>query len=205
MDYTTLATPEVLATTIEALKARNFNPITVANSAEALEKIKELIPAGASITSGSSQTLEQIGYIELLKSGAHPWKNLKDAVVAESDPAKQAQLRNASLFADYYLGSVHAVSQTGELVIASGSGSQLPPITFTSKNIIFVVGTQKIAPTLDSTIARVRDYVYPLEDARMKSVGMGGSVLSKLLIFETEPAIMGKMVHVILVNEVLGF
>jgi hypothetical protein len=106
---------------------------------------------------------------------------------------------------DYYLGSVHAVAETGQLVIASNSGSQLPHIVFTSPNIIFVVGAQKLAPNLDAALGRVREYVLPLEDQRMKSVGMGGSFISKLLIFEKEQPFMNRKVYVIFVNEKLGF
>ena len=66
---------------------------------------------------------------------------------------KESSLRKQSALSDYYLGSVHALlSETGELVIASNSGSQLPHLVFTSPNIILVVGTQKITSTLDEAI-----------------------------------------------------
>ena len=90
-------------------------------------------------------------------------------------------------------------------MIASASGSQLPHIAFTSPNIIFVIGAQKIVPSLQGALSRVREYVYPREDARMKSTGAVGTVLSKILIFETEPVFMKRNVHIIFVNEVLGF
>ena len=140
-----------------------------------------------------------------MKSGNHGWKNLHKEVLAEKDPAKQAILRKQAALSDYYLGSVHAVAETGQLVIASNSGSQLPHIVFTSPNLVFVVGMQKLAPNLDVALSRVREYVLPLEDKRMKDVGMGGSAISKLLIFEQEPVFMGRKVHVIFVNEKLGF
>jgi L-lactate utilization protein LutC len=205
MNYTTLPNLESLNKTVDSLKAKNFIPVVVANRADALAKIRELIPAGESINNGSSRTLEEIGFIDLLKSNDQPWDNLHAKILSEADPAKQAELRKQALFANYYLGSVHAVTENGELVIASASGSQLPHIAFTSPNLIFVVGAQKIVPNLDTALARVRDYVYPLEDARIKSTGAAGSVLSKILIVETEPAFMKRNVHVILVNELLGF
>ncbi|TSC67029.1 MAG: hypothetical protein G01um101466_814 [Parcubacteria group bacterium Gr01-1014_66] len=140
-----------------------------------------------------------------MKSGNHGWKNLHEEIIAEKDPARQAMLRKQAALSDYYLGSVHAVAETGQLVIASNSGSQLPHIVFTSPNLIFVVGIQKIAPDLDAALLRVREYVLPLEDKRMKDVGMGGSAISKLLIFEREPVFLGRKVHVIFVNEKIGF
>ncbi len=205
MNYSTLASSEAITNVIAALKGRNVEAIVVENKAEALEKIKELIPKGASINNGSSTTLNEIGYIDYLKSGIHGWNNLHAAVVAEKDPAKQAQLRNAALFADYYLGSVHAIAQTGEMVIASASGSQLPPIVFTSKNIIFVVSTQKIQETYEEAVMRLKEYVVPLEDQRMKSTGAAGTTLAKMVTFEREPTFMGRNVRVILVKEKLGF
>ena len=205
MNYTDLASKEIVQKTAEAIKARGMAVEIVNTGAEALEKIKSLIPAGASVNNGSSVTLKEIGFVEYLKSGAHGWNNLHEAVLAEKDPAKQAELRNFSNFAEYYLGSVHALSQTGEMVIASASGSQLPSLANTAKNIILVVGTQKITPDLDQALKRLRKHVIPLEDARMKSTGAPGTVLAKILILEQEPVFMGRKVHVILVNEKLGF
>ena len=205
MNYETLANTEAIQKAIKALAERGIEAIGVNNRAEALEKVKSLIPKGASVMNGSSRTLEEIGFVDYLKSGNHGWKNLHEEILAEKDKAKQAMLRKQAVLSDYYLGSVHAVAETGQLVIASNSGSQLPHIVFTSPNLIFVVGVQKIAPNLDAAIARVREYVLPLEDQRMKSVGMSGSFISKLLIFEKEQPFMNRKVHVIFVNEKLGF
>ena len=205
MAYDKLSASAVVEATMKALTEHGFLPESVANGAEALARIKALIPAGVSVMNGSSTTLQEVGFVDYLKEGKHGWNNLHTAILAEKDPAKQAALRMQSSLSDYYLGSVHALAQTGELVIASASGSQLPHLAYTSKNLILVVGTQKIEPDLATALARVKDYVFPLEDARMKSVGMGGSVIAKLLILNREPAFMGRKVHIILVNEKLGF
>lgn len=154
---------------------------------------------------GSSRTLEEIGFVAYLKEGAHGWNNLHEAILAEKDPAKQAALRKQSVLSDFYLGSAHAVAETGEIVIASNSGSQLPHLAFTSPNIILVVGAQKITSDLDSAIARVKEHVFPMEDARMKEAGMDGSFISKLLIINREPSFMGRKAHLLFVNEKLGF
>ena len=205
MDHATLAGKDAQKTAADALRANGIEPIIVEKGSDALAKIKELIPGGASVMTGSSQTLEVIGLLYHLKEGKHGWNNLKDAILAEKDPAQQAALRKSSVLSDYYLGSVHALSETGELVIASASGSQLPHIVFTSPNIIFVVGAQKIVPTLADALRRVEEYVFPLEDARMKETGAPGSVLAKILIFKKEPAFMGRKVRLVIVNEPLGF
>ena len=183
---------------------RNIEVTFVKNKEQALEEIKKTIPNGSELMTGSSITLDQIGFIDLLKSHNHSWKNLKDEIVAEKDPIKQNILRKQSVLADYFLGSVHAIAETGEIVVASGSGSQLPAYVFTSDHVIWVVGAQKIVPTLDEALKRVKEYCLPLEDERMKSTGAPGSAIGKLLIFEKE-IMPNRKLKLILVNEVLGF
>ena len=205
MDYKTLATKEVVEKTIKNLAERNVEGILVNTGAEALEKIKELIPEGASVMNGASRTLEQIGYIDVLKTKSHKWNNLHDAILEEKDPAKQAKLRKQSVLSDFYLGSVHAMSETGEFIIATNTGSQLPHIVFTSQNLIFVVSTKKIAPTLQDADQRLWKHVIPLEDERMMGVYNMHTVANKILIFKGENPMMGRKVRVIFVNEDLGF
>lgn len=205
MNYEILANREAVQKAVNALAERGVKTVIVKNRTEALEKVKSLIPQGALVMNGSSRTLEEIGFVEYLKSGNHGWKNLHKEILAEKDPAKQATLRRQAVLSDYYIGSVHAIAETGEFIIASNSGSQLPHIVFTSPNLLFVVGAQKLTPNLDTALSRVREYVLPLEDKRMKDAGMGGSAISKLLVFEREPAFMGRNVQMILVNEKLGF
>lgn len=188
-----------------ALTERGFQPIVVADRQEALAFIKNTIPDGASVMNGASRTLEEIGYIKYLASGEHPWNNLHDAILNEKDPARQALLRKQSVLSDYYVGSVHALAQTGELVIASNTGSQLPHLVFTSPNIILVVGKQKIVPTLDDALRRVEEIVIPLEDERMKAVYGYGTTYAKTLILRRENPNMGRSVKIVLVGEALGF
>ena len=136
MVYDTIPTTEVITKTVDALAKHHIEAIVVETKEEALAKIKELIPAGMSINNGSSRTLEEIGFIEYIKSGAHPWNNLHEAILKEADPARQAELRKLAVFSDYYLGSTHALAETGEMIFGSASGSQLPHIAFTSQNLI---------------------------------------------------------------------
>jgi len=196
---------ETVARAIDALAQRGSKGIVVANRTEALKKVKSLIPKGASVMNGSSRTLEEIGFVDYLQSGDHDWKNLHEEILAEKDPMKRTTLRKQAVLSDYYLGSVHAIAETGELVIASNSGSQLPHIVYTSPNLILIVGMQKVVPNLAAALARVREYVLPLEDKRLSAAGLGGSAISKLLIFEREPTFMNRKVYIIFVKEKLGF
>lgn len=205
MDYNKLATKESIEKTIKALNLKNVETVIVNNGAEALEKIKEFIPQGASVMNGASVTLEQIGFVDYLASGKHGWNNLHDNILAEKDKAKQAILRKQAVLSDYYLGSVHALAETGEFVIASNTGSQLPHIVFTSPNLIFVVSTKKIVPTLADAMKRLEEHVVPLEDKHMKEKYGTGTSLNKIIIFKNENPMLGRKVRMIIVNENLGF
>lgn len=203
MDYTTLAKDEILEKIALAASSKNLKTHIVGNKAEALEKIKSLINAGATVMTGASKTLDEIGFVDLLKSGNHHWKNLKDTILNEEDPAKKNELRNQSVFADYFLGSVHAITEEGELIVGSASGSQIPSYAFTSPNVIWVVGAQKVVPNLEEGLKRLKNYVVPLEDAHMKELGHAGTTLGEIWIFNK--SIMPRNLNLILIKEKLGF
>lgn len=205
MTFDTLASQETIAKVTTNLMGKGYIVTTVPSSQEALETIKALIPAGASVMNGSSKTLEQIGYIDYLKTEAHSWDNLHAKIVAEQDPQKQELLRRQSVLSDYYIGSVHALVENGEFVVASNTGSQLPHIVYTSPNLIFVVSTKKIVPTLDEALKRLKEYVIPLEDENMKTKYGMGTQLSKLAIIKAESPFSTRNVHFLLVQEDLGF
>ncbi|HBH71731.1 MAG: hypothetical protein UU88_C0006G0037 [Parcubacteria group bacterium GW2011_GWC1_42_11] len=204
MDYTKIPSDEVVEKVVVSLKTRNINAIVVNTKEEALEKIKELIPAGGSVMNGSSTTLNEIGFVDYLKAGGHGWSNVHEQILNEKDPTKKARLRKESVLADYFLGSVHAITEDGQLVIASASGSQIPSYAFTSDNVVWVAGVQKIVPTLDAAMARIRDHVVPLEDARTKKIGYPGTAWARTLIIEQE-IMPNRHLTIVLVKEKLGF
>ena len=205
MDYTTLAAQENIDKAVAGLKANNFDALVVEKGADALEKIKELIPKGASVMNGASTTLQQIGFIDYLKDGAHGWDNLHAGILAETDKEKQGELRKQAVISDYYLGSVHALSQDGRMVFASNTGSQLPHLAYTSPNLILVVSTKKITPDLASALRRVEEHVVPLEDVRLMAAYKAHTTYAKTLILNKENPNMGRKVLVIFVKEDLGF
>ena len=201
--WSQLSADEIVQKTSEALKARNFEVEVVENKVAALEKIRQLVPDAASVMTGGSTTLDEIGLTEILKTGQHPWRNLKEEILAEKDEKKQNELRKKSVLADYFLGSVHAITESGQVLVASATGSQLPAYAFTSDHVIWIVGTQKITKDFESAMSRIKDYVFPLEDARTKSVGYPGSVIGKLMILEHE--YFAGRIKLIFVKEKLGF
>lgn len=205
MDYNQLATKEVVNKTIKSLRSKNIETILVKNGAEALSKIKELIPKNASVMNGASVTLEQIGFINYLKSGKHGWNNLHEQILAQKDEKKQEILRKQSVLSDYYLGSVHALTENGEFVVGSNTGSQLPHIVFTSSNLIFIVSTKKIVPDLKLAMERLENYVVPLEDKHMMEKYKVHTSLNKIVVFNKENPISDRKIYIILIEENLGF
>ena len=206
MTYDTLPTPERVLHTVESVNARGIHTEFVETKEAALERVRSLIPPGCVVMTGGSVTLQQIGFEEILISGNHPWRNFKADLLAEKDPVKQSAMRREGTLAEFFLGSMNALAETGELVFASGSGSQLPAYAYTSRNVIWVVGAQKITPTLDDALRRVREYALPLEDQRQKRLGnKAGSRINRILIIEGEPAYLRRNLTLILVNQILGF
>ena len=205
MNYDTLASSDVVNKTTAALTKKGYEVLIVENKNQALEKIKTLIPNGASVMNGSSVTLEQIGYVEYLKSGKHRWIDLNAEVNAENDKEKRDKLRRETVLADYYLVSIHALIENGEFLIASNSGSQLPHIVFTSSNLIFVVSTKKIVATIDDAMKRLNEHVVPLENEHMMKLYNVCTNLNKIVIFKGELALLGRKIKFILVEEDLGF
>jgi L-lactate utilization protein LutC len=206
MDYATLPGRNRLQTAIEAVRNRGIAVELMADGKAALDRLIALIPPEADVMTGASTTLREIGFDELLASGKHPWRNRKAEVRAEEDPARRSAMRRQATLADYFVGSVHAVAETGEIVVASATGSQIAPYAYSARHVIWVAGAQKVVPTLESALRRVREYVLPLEDKRMRSLpgSQIGSVIGKLLIIEKEVPYLGRAVTLLMVERALG-
>jgi len=201
--YTKLPDEKELKETTDAISSRGIKVIIVKNKEEALIKIKELIPKGSEVANGSSTTLNEIGFVDYLKSGGHGWKNLHEEILKENDVAKQMDLRRKSVTAEYFLGSVNAIAKTGELVACDASGSRVTAYPFAAKNLILVAGEQKITSNLDEAIKRVREYVYPFENERAQEAYGMNSTTGKWVIIERE--VIPNRTTLILVKEKLGF
>lgn len=104
---------------------------------------------------------------------------------------------------EWAVGSVHAITQNGEIMIASASGSQLPGYAFGAAHVVWIAGTHKIVKNIDEGFKRIYDRSFVLEDVRAQKVyGMHSSV-NKILIVNKED--VKNRIHLILVNEILGF
>jgi L-lactate utilization protein LutB len=199
---TQLADHATIQRTVEALRARNIDALVAESSEEAREKLIRMIPEGAEVFKSTSATLDTIGYSDYLRQSAR-YKDLHATITAEPDPAQQRELRRLSTVAEYFIGSVHAIAETGEVVIASGSGSQLGAYVYGAKHVIWVAGVQKICPTLSDAVARVRGYALERYDQWLEERGRAAAPIGKLLIFENEQA--AGRVSLILIKENLGW
>ena len=112
--------------TIEALASRNVETFLVQSGDDALNKLRELVPEGSEVFVNTSETLSTIGYTEYMHGNDH-YVNLHDHMMAQPDPASQREFRRKTTTADYFVGSVQAIAESGEIVVASGSGSQIGP------------------------------------------------------------------------------
>jgi hypothetical protein len=150
----------------------------------------------------TSETLNQIGFAQVVNESGK-YESIRKQLMAIDRKTNEAEFRRLSQSPPYDVGSVHAVTEEGDLLIASATGSQLGPYAFGAGKVVWVVGAQKIVPTLQDGLKRLREYSLPLEDARaLQAYGMNSS-LNKILILTREPN--PARANVVLVEEVLGF
>jgi L-lactate utilization protein LutC len=159
------------------------------------------IPAGVRVMTGGSTTLEQIGVTDALAAGDHHY--LRVAIRAEQDPGLRHRMRVEANTAPWFVSSVNAITEDGILVAADGAGNRVAALAFGPSHVIVVASLNKVVPTLEDAMRRVRDQVLPLESDRMRKVGYpSGSYIAKWAILEREQP--GRT-HVVLVDEPLGF
>lgn len=197
-----LADAEQLKRTVAALEANGITAVVVENGAEAKEKALSLIEKGASVMTATSTTANQIGLAEAIENSAD-FVSLRKKVAELPQSEQRAQARRINSAPDYVVGSVHAVTEKGEVVIASNSGSQLAPYVYSAAHVIWVVGTQKIVSNLDEAMKRVENYALKLEDERMMETYGMKSAIRKTLIINSE--VMPGRITMILIKETLGF
>jgi hypothetical protein len=203
-EYSKLANKEDIQKAIEMLKANGIESESVETGTAAKNRVLELLPAGAEVMTMTSVTLDTIGLAkEINESGKYDTVRSK---FAKMDKAKSGrEMKRLGAAPEWTVGSVHAATRTGSLLIASNTGSQLPAYAYGADHVIWVVGGQKVAADVDEGIKRIYDYVLPLEFERANKAYniTTGSFVSKLLIINRE--VQPGRLHVVFVNEVLGF
>jgi len=196
-----LADEKAIATTVEALKANGFEAYVVENRELAKQKVLELIPSGAEVMNMTSMTLESINVVKLITESGR-FNSVRNRLAEMSD-AKAMEKRRLGAAQEWAIGSVHAVTQDGHLLVASRTGSQLPAYAYGAAHVVWVVGAQKIVKNADEAMKRIHEHTFPLEDQRARKAYGVGSGVNKILIINKE--IQPKRAMVILVKEKLGF
>lgn len=187
---------------MSALGTRNINAFYVDSGQEANQKVLSLLPKGSRVLTSTSITLETIGLHDEIEESSDI-KSVRKEYMSLNHEKDSDRIRELRSTPEIVIGSVHAVTESGEVIIASNTGSQLAPYAYSAKKVIWVVGTQKIVKNIDEGMKRLSEYVVPLEEKHMQSLYGVGTNISKLLIFNKEKA--KDRVTLIFVNEVLGF
>ncbi len=170
--------------TLAAVEQRGFHTVFVPDRKAALDTLLGMIPKGASVAHGTSTTLQQIGFVDYLKRPDSVYHYLNPEWQAENDATLRNRLRGKlSLGSDYFLGSVQAICETGEVIGADAGGSRQAFYVFGPPHVIWVAGINKLVTTIEEGIKRVREIALPQEDQRMKRTGAPGSFVGKMVIY----------------------
>ncbi|MEM3191226.1 MAG: LUD domain-containing protein [Candidatus Parvarchaeota archaeon] len=201
-DWAQVSDDETIIETLHALKRKSYEAYSVYTKEEAAKLVFSLIPEGTDVWDNTSKTLLESGISKYIQESGK-YNSLRKTVFAISDPKERLAARRLTATAKYVVGSANALVKDGTIMIASMTGSQMPYYAYSSENVIFVVGSQKIVNSFEDGLRRIESYVVPLEDARMKSEGAKGTSFNKLLVIRKD-FIPGR-IKVIIVKEKLGF
>ena len=185
-----------------ALEANGISVLRAADAMEAKGIVLGLVPDGAHVYHGASQSLDVSGITDEIDTSGR-YEPLRPRSFSMDRQTQADEIRRLTAAPDVMLGSVHAVTETGSLLAASFGGSQLGPYVSGAGRVILVVGTQKIVSDLDEALRRIDEYAFPLENARAQAAYGVNSGVNKVLIINRE-WVPGR-VAVVLVDEVLGF
>ncbi|WP_030174616.1 LUD domain-containing protein [Streptomyces sp. NRRL S-813] len=201
-DFGAPASAERLDRTIEALRANGFTAELLDDTAAARARIKDLIPEGAAVFTGASETLRLSGIAQDIEAGDR-YQAIRPRVLKMERATEFDEIRRLVATPDVFVASVAAVTETGSLVIASGSGSQLPASAGGAARAIWIVGAQKVVPDLSTALRRVEEHALPLETERAQAVYGQPSAVNRLLVLNAEPQ-PGRGT-VLLLREAIGF
>ena len=201
--YDTVKDDNAIKRAAEALEANGFHVTVVADGEAAKTAALERLPKGAEVLTVTSTTANDIGLTAAIdESGDY------DAVRPRlnamwGDETKKQEQRKLGAAPEHVVGSVHAITEDGRVLIASNTGSQLPAYLYGAGHVVWVVGAQKITKDMDEALARLEAHVVPLEDKRaLAAYGIHTNV-SKLVMYNKE--VQPGRVEIIIAKEALGF
>jgi acyl-CoA hydrolase len=199
--FVTLPDDETLAETVAALQKRGFGVEVVDDLDAARLAVLARIPEGSSVMTNASVTLEETGIVQAIDNGG-PYDSGRSKVLALDRATQLPEIKVVIGQPDVALGSVHAITRDGTLVIASALGSQLISYAWGAATVIFVVGAQKLVPDLAAAHERIYEHSLKLEDARaLEAYGQNSRVGKILEIHEDDPG----RIHVVVIRRRVGF
>jgi acyl-CoA hydrolase len=199
--FTTLPDEPALASAVTALEEHGFSVELVDDLDAARQAVLARIPHGSSVMTNTSVTLTETGIADAINDGG-PYDSARNKMFALDFATQAQQMKVIGGQPDYALGSVHAVTRDGTLVIASASGSQLASFAWGAANVIFVIGAQKLVPDLEAAHQRIYQHSLKLEDARAQAAYGQHSQVGKIL--EIHQELPGR-IHIVLIRQVVGF
>jgi hypothetical protein len=201
-EFARLANEEQIERTVKALEANGIHAVVAENGEEAKRIFFELLPDGAEIFLGASVTLETLGIKDVIDNSGH-YEALRPKMFAMNRETQGREIRKLGGGPDYAAGSVQAVTEAGQVLIASNTGSQLGPYASGAGKVIWVVGAQKLVKDLDEGMKRIYEYDLPLETEHMRQLYNMGTNVNKVLIVNRE--LRPNRITMIIVKEELGY
>jgi hypothetical protein len=201
--YSVPATEERIFRASEALKQRGFAVHVVDSVSDARNVVEGLIPPGKEVFTSQSVTVKQTGLDEVINSPGSNFKSLRNEIAKLDRSTQFRQMVKMGATPYVIVGSVHAITETGQVFVASGSGSQLGPYAAGAEKVIWIVGSQKLVADFSDAMRRLELYSYPKEDVRMHEFANRGSGIGKILIVNKE--ILPGRITIVIVRETIGF
>ena len=199
--FTTLPDEHTLQATVVTLEEPGFRVVVVDDLDAAREAVLARIPHGSSVMTNTSVTLAETGIADAINDGG-PYESARNEMFALDFATQARQMKAIGGQPDYALGSVHAITADGTLVIASASGSQLASYAWGAASVIFVAGAHKLVPTLEAAHQWIYQHSLKLEDARAQAAYGQHSQVGKIL--EIHQELPGR-IHIVLIRQVVGF
>src|SRR5665213_117829 len=200
--YTALAAEDTIERTKKALEANGIEVFVVDSAAEAKAKVLELVPEGAEVMTNASKTLDEAG-ISAAINDSGKYDALRPKLMAlYGDSETKREQRKVAAAPDFALGSAHAITEDGHVIIASASGSQLGQYPYAAGKVIWVAGTHKIVRDDAEAELRLKEHALPLENERaLAAYGFNSALLKILHIRGDRPG----HYTLILIREHIGF
>jgi acyl-CoA hydrolase len=199
--FTALPDDQTLAATVVALEEHGFSVEVVDDLDAARQAVLTRIPRGSSVMTNTSVTLAETGIADAINDGG-AYESARNKMFALDFATQAQEMKAIGGQPDYALGSVHAITRDGTLVIASASGSQLASYAWGAANVIFVAGAQKLVPTIEAARERIYQHSLKLEDARAQAAYGQHSYVGKIL--EIHQELPGR-IHIVLIRQPAGY